>query len=324
MKYEEPTFFWGDFDKAKILAPRLKETKKYSDDPLISGDINKLKNIVSFLDVKGVLFIFESSNLSEKSLRYIGSLNLDADTSIIRFLDDTEVVSGHSDGKIGRYSLIKQYSKNYEIHNSSVRCMKYKTKDIFFSGDRQGVTIGWDMRIELPVYKLICSSANKKSAKKSITSIEFNYLNDYLAYTSETPGGIVGCWDLRYTERGKIKNIKQTVSERIILDLNYDISGLFALIEDNEILELSDLGIPREKISINIRDKSFLGSIIMFKDLNLMATVASKDFTLVNLETKSASCFQINTSNGAFLTVEGNFVSYGSDGYISEYYLCGI
>lgn len=319
---DESLLLGGNLSIAQLIQPRMAHTEKHTSEPIISGDINAQRSVLCFLDAEARLLIL--TNTFPGSLKYVGSMYLDGSSLCVCFIDDLRLLCGSSYGTVTEEDLSRHARNEYLCHESSVRCMRAKTRSMFFSGDRDGKTVGWDTRKKAPAYVLVSERPSAKSASKSVTSIAFNVLCDYLVYTSESPGGIVSCWDLRYTERGQVRRFRNEVCDRLILDMKHDVSGLFALAENHQILELSDLGVLRSRTTAPENTRSFQGTIAVFGSLRLAAAAASSSMVLVDLEKRETSSFKIRNANGIILTSQECFVAYGSDGHITEYLLCGM
>lgn len=299
-------------------------THKYSADAMVSGDVNRSLSLMGVVDTDGELYIFKNKLSTENRSKYVSSMSLDEGALNVCFFGDTEILSGHSNGSVTKTDLAFYTQKEYVFHNSSVKCVRQKTKDTFFSGDRDGRVVGWDTRRDTQICTLAGDSTCNRRASTSVTSIEFNCLCDHLVYTSESPGGVVCCWDLRYTERGRIRGLRHDVDNKLVLDMKHDASGLFALTEMGEILELSDLGVVRRRGASPAGHASLVGTLATFTDINLLVSAAGTRLTLVCLDTKETAEFDIRSANGIFCFPRGYFVTYGSDGHVTEYSLCGV
>ncbi|KAL0266042.1 UNVERIFIED_CONTAM: hypothetical protein PYX00_011759 [Menopon gallinae] len=302
-----------DLPVLQLVQPRMVRTEKHTTEPIISGDVNTQGSILCFLDAEHRLLVHTNTRPGE--LKHIGSMCLDGCPMNVCFVDDFRLLCGHSSGMVVEENLSQHTRDEYACHRSSVRCMRTKTRSMFFSGDREGKAVGWDTRTKAPAYVLAGEMPCARSAGKSVTSIAFNVLYDFLVYTSESPGGIVSCWDLRYTERGQVRRVKNNVCDRLILDMRHDVSGLLALAEDHQVLELSDQGVMRSRTAVSGKLRSFQGTLALFKHLRLAAAAASSSLVLVDLETRETSSFEIRSVNGILPTGGECFVAYGSDGH---------
>lgn len=307
---------------AQLMQPAVARTEKHTSEPIISGDINAQRSILCFLDAEARLLVL--TNTHPGSLKYVGSICLDDSPHCVCFIDNLRLLYGSSDGTVAEEDLSRHTRNEYVCHESSVRCMRAKTTSMFFSGDRDGKAIGWDTRRKAPACVLLSERPGTKSASKSVTSIAFSVLCDHLVYTSESPGGIVSCWDLRYTERGQVRRFRNDVCDRLILDMKHDVSGLLVLTENHQVLELSDLGVLRSRTTAPESTRSFRGTIAVFESLRLAVAAASSSMILVDLERRKTSSFQIRNVNGVIHTSDECLAAYGSDGHITEYLLCGM
>lgn len=319
----EDVLFQDGVERTRLLEPRLRRSDRYSQDSIISGDINVQRNVMAFLDADSRLMVFAHMSFEESLSGYVGATDLGSNALKICFLNDKEILSGHADGSVLKTDLVSYTETEYVHSVSSIRCIRKKTSETFVSGDHGGAAVLWDVRKTAPAYVFAEDKCGKKHARRCITSVEFSEINDYLVYTSESPGGTVGCWDLRYTERGKVRRIKHGISERLILDMCYDVSGLFGFAEDGRMLEMSDLGVLRTPRSGPAGERLFAGSMAKLCNVRMMAAGGGENLVLLDLETRNTAMFRVRSCNGILPASEELLVSYGSDGHITEYMLYG-
>lgn len=144
------------------------------------------------------------------------------------------------DENIYLYDVVKDVSSFVAGHQASTKCIRRRDRSTFFSGGRDGYVYGWDMRTGGTCYTLRHGPVDgRHNTFHSIGSIEFNDRREMVMYTSNTPGGTVNMWDLRYLRNGKHIPDICMVSCKSVERMKYCRNNLYAVDTDGSVFKIS-------------------------------------------------------------------------------------
>ncbi|KAJ7638550.1 WD40 repeat-like protein [Roridomyces roridus] len=122
--------------------------------------------------------------------------------------DDTLLATGSGD-RSARVSDLQTCLPIHTLgHNSTIKCLSWDTvhRDLLTTGGRDGTISVWDLR----AHEDVGSNGKRKAPKgkhasvpRTVTSLVYSDTNPHQLISSGSSDGILRCWDLRVSKKGK-------------------------------------------------------------------------------------------------------------------------